>query len=113
MTDNTPAKVAFLIISDDPARAIPGLVMATRMKANRGVDIRVLFFGPAVRLAASGQIDTQLADLRAAGVGPAACRANVEQYGVTEEIAARPLELLAAGAEVEEFARLGYTVVSF
>lgn len=113
MTDQTPAKVAFLIISDDPARAVPGLVMAARMKANRGVDVRVLFFGPAVRLAATGQIDEQIEALRAAGVGPTACRANVEQYGVADEIGQRPLELLAAGAEVEEFARLGYTVVSF
>jgi hypothetical protein len=32
-----PAKIAFLILSDDPARAIPGLVMATRLKENRGL----------------------------------------------------------------------------
>ncbi len=114
MTDRDgPAKVAFLIISDDRERAVPGLVMATRMKLNRGADVRVLFFGPAVRLAASGLIDTQLAELRDAGIGTKACRANVEQYGVDEEIGVRPLELLAAGAEVEAFAREGYTVVSF
>ena len=106
-------RVAFMIISDDPARAVPGLVMATRMKLNRGADVRVLFFGPGVQLAASGLVDEQLRDLRDAGIGPKACRANVEQYGVATEIAARPLELLSAGAEVEEFALLGYTVVSF
>ncbi len=111
--DREPAKVAFLIISDDQARAVPGIVMATRMKVNRGVDVRVLFFGPAVRLAASGHIDTHLAALRDAGIGATACRANVEQYDVIDEISVRPLELLAAGAEVEAFAREGYTVVSF
>ena len=109
----TPAKIAFFIISDDPNRAVPGLVMATRLKSNRGADVRVLFFGPSVRLAASGQIDAQLAELHDVGIGTKACRANVEQYEVTEEIAARPLELLAAGAEVEAFALEGYTVVSF
>lgn len=112
-SEHSPAKVAFMIISDDPARAVPGMVMATRMKANRGVDVRVLFFGPAVRLAASGQIDGQLADLRDAGIATKACRANVEQYEVAEEIKVRPLELLSAGAEVEAFALEGYTVVSF
>ncbi len=111
--DREPAKVAFLIISDDQARATPGIVMATRMKVNRGVDVRVLFFGPAVRLAASGLIDAHLAALRDAGIATKACRANVEQYDVTDEISVRPLELLAAGAEVEAFAREGYTVVSF
>lgn len=111
--DDRPAKVAFMIISDDKSRAVPGLVMATRLKVNRGADVRVLFFGPAVRLAASGLIDTQLAELRDAGIGAKACRANVEQYDVDEEISVRPLELLSAGAEVEAFARDGYTVVSF
>lgn len=113
MTNELPAKIAFLIISDDPARAIPGLTMATRLKENRGADIRVLFFGPGVKLAASGQIDEQLRALQSAGIGAKACRANVEQYDVANEVSSRPLELLAAGAEVEEFALQGYTVVSF
>ena len=112
-SEQTSAKVAFMIISDDPARAIPGIVMATRMKMNRGVDVRVLFFGPSIKLAASGQIDSQLTDMHDAGIGTKACRANVEQYEVTQEISTRPLELLAAGAEVEAFALEGYTVVSF
>ncbi len=112
-TEQTPAKVAFMIISDDPARAVPGMVMATRMKANRGADVRVLFFGPGVRLAASGLIDLQLAEMRDAAIGATACRANVEAYDIVEEISVRPLELLAAGAEVEQFALQGYTVVSF
>ncbi len=113
MSEALPVKVAFMILTDDPGRGVPGLVMATRMKANRGADVRVLFFGPGVKLAASGAIDEQLEALRAAGIGPSACRANVEQYGLVDEIGARPLELLAAGAEVEDFARQGYTVLSF
>ncbi len=113
MPEDAPAKVAFLVLSDDPARAVPGLVMASRMKANRGADVRVLFFGPGVRLAASGAVDEQLQALREAGVLPKACTANVEQYGVGDQIGARPIELLAAGAEVEEFHRMGYTVLSF
>lgn len=113
MSQNEPVKVAFMILSDDPARALPGLVMAGRMKANRGADVRVLFFGPGVKLAASGAADEQLQALQQAGIVPKACTANVEQYGVGQQIGARPLELLAAGAEVEEFSRLGYTVLSF
>ncbi|MDA8341782.1 MAG: DsrE family protein [Actinomycetota bacterium] len=111
--DQLPAKVAFLILSDDPARAIPGLVMAARMKANRGADVRVLFFGPGVKLAASGAVDEQLQALGAAGIGLKACTANVEQYGLADEMSIRPIELLAAGAEVEDYARQGYTVLSF
>jgi hypothetical protein len=53
-----------------------------------------------VKLAASGQIDDQLSELESAGIGTKACLANVEQYGVADEIGTRPLELLAAGAEV-------------
>lgn len=112
-TNASPAKVAFLMLSDDPARTLPGLVLAARMKANRGADVRVLFFGPGVKIAASGAVDEQLDALRAAGVQPAACSANVDQYGLADEVASRPIELLAAGAEVEVFARGGYTVLSF
>lgn len=108
-----PARVAFLILSDDPNRAIPGLVMAARMKANRGAEVGVLFFGPGVRLVASGAADEQIQALQEAGIVPKACSANVEQYGVASEIEARPVELLAAGAEVERYALQGYTVLSF
>ncbi len=107
------AKVAFVILSDDPARAIPGLVLAGRMKENRGADVRLLFFGPGVRLAASGEADEHLATLRRVGVVPTACQANVAQYELDEQIGARPIELLAAGAEIESYALEGYTVVSF
>lgn len=113
MTAGDPARVAFLVLSDDPGRALPGLVMAERMKVNRGADVRVLFFGPGVKLAATGAVDEQLRALAAAGIGAKACAANVQQYGVAEEIGSRPVELLAAGAEVEDFARQGYTVLSF
>ncbi len=113
MTAEAPAKVAFLILSDDPGRALPGLVMASRMKANRGADVRVLFFGPGVKLLASGAADEQLSSLDAAGVTAKACAANVEQYGLEEQVQTRPVELLAAGAEVAEYSRLGYTVLSF
>ena len=68
-TTSKPAKVAFLILSDDPGRALPGLVMAARMKANRGADVRVLFFGPGVKLVASGAADEHLHTLRASGIG--------------------------------------------
>lgn len=111
--EHTSAKTAFMIISDDPTRAVPGIVMTTRMKMNRGVDIRVLFFGPSIKLAASDQIDSQLADSRDAGIGATACRTNVEQYEVTEEIGVRRLKLLPTSAEVESFAREGCTVVTF
>ncbi len=113
MTTSGPAKVAFLILSDDPARALPGLVMAARMKVNRGAEVRVLFFGPGVRLLASGAADEQLAALGEAAIRPLACSANVEQYGLTKEVGERPVGLVAAGAEVEEFALLGFTVLSF
>ncbi len=113
MLSEEQAKIAFLVLSEDPARAVPGLVMASRLKENRGADVRVMFFGPGVRLAASGKVDEQINVLRNVGVLPKACRANVEQFNLQTEMAERPIDLLAAGAEIEEYHRLGYTVVSF
>lgn len=57
--------------------------------------------------------DEQLQALRDAGIGPTACSANVEQYGVASEMAQRPVSLVAAGAGVEAFSREGFTVLTF
>jgi len=109
----TAAKIAFLIISNDSEKVMPGLVMARRIKENRGADVRVLFFGPAVKLASSGVLDEAIDSLAVAGISPKACSALVDQYGLKSEYAALPIELLAAGAEVESWAEGGYTVLSF
>ncbi|MHB8324417.1 MAG: DsrE family protein [Candidatus Dormibacteria bacterium] len=111
--DAQQVKIAFLILTDDVNRAAPGLMMATRLKANQGADVRVLFFGPGVKLASSGAIDSQLSTLREAGLMPMACTGNADQYGVRAELESRSIRLLAAGAEVASFAREGYTVLSF
>ncbi len=113
MSTESPVRVAFLMLSDEPARAMPGLVLAARMKAARGADVRVLFFGPGVKLAAGGTVDEQLEALREAEVPTTVCAANVDQFGVGPEVAERGLTRLSAGAEVEEFARQGYTVLTF
>lgn len=113
MTSTSPAKIAFLILTDSPDRGLPGLLMASRLKMNRGADVRVLFFGPGVRLAGSGAADQHLADLIDSGVKPTACAGQVEQFGLADEFASRPVELIAAGAEVEAYAQEGFTVLSF
>ncbi len=109
----TQAKVAFLIISDDPDRVLPGLVMARRLKENRGADVRVLFFGPAVKTAVSGPLDEAVQGLAEVGISAKACSTQVEHYELNRDYSARPIELLAAGAEVEAWATQGYTVLSF
>ena len=107
------AKVAFLIISSEADRARPGLIMASRLHANRGADVRVLFFGPGVALAASGKVDSEIEALREAEILPRACRANVESFKVEDQIASRDIELTNAGGDVIEFATQGYTVLTF
>lgn len=109
----TQAKVAFLILSDDPNRAIPGLTMAARMKENRDSDVSVLFFGPGVKLAADDRIHQQIEDLANLGIRTSACSNQVTAFGIETAMQARPIELLSAGAEVERFALEGFTVLSF
>ena len=109
----TQAKVAFLIVSNDPEKVLPGLVMARRLKENRSADVRVLFFGPAVKTAISGPLDEAVQGLAEAGISPKACSALVDQFELNSEYSASPIELLAAGAEVEAWATHGYTVLSF
>ncbi len=105
--------MAFLIISDDPDKVLPGLVMARRLKENRDADVRVLFFGLGVKTAVGGPLDEAVKGLAEAGISPKACSALVDQYDLSSDYSARPIELLAAGAEVEAWAANGYTVLSF
>ncbi len=109
----TQAKLAFLIISDDANKVLPGLVMARRLKENRDADVRVLFFGQGVKLAGTPAIDEPVKGLTEVGIMPKACITQVEQFGLKSEYSTRPFELLPAGAEVEAWAQGGYTVLSF
>lgn len=107
------AKVAFLILSDDPDRVIPGLIMAGRMKESRGTNVRVLFYGPGIKLASDGRVDQQIDDLAKLEIKVAACSNLAISYGVETSLQERPIELLSAGAEVERFVIEGFTVLSF
>ncbi len=106
-------KIAFMILSGDADRAGPGLTMAYRMKTNRNADIRVLFFGPGVKLAAGGQVDHEIKQLEGAGVIPRACVHNAETFGVDGQIRELGIELTRASGDIASFHEEGFTVLSF
>lgn len=81
--------------------------------ARNATDVRALFFGPGVRLAASRMSDDSWSALQAAGICGKACLANAEQCGLERAIEARPVDLLGTEPEVELHAQQGYTLLSF
>ena len=109
------AKIAFWITAGPDLRdkALANLILAGRLKTHRNQDVEVYFFGPGVRLASVGDaaIDEALATLTGAQVPLAACPANADQYGVTEQVSARGITMELAGEALVRLVEQGYQIV--
>ncbi len=110
------AKIAFWITAgpDQVDKAMSGLRLAQRLRANRGQDVRVYLFGPGVALGASdgAPVTEVLADLAASEVPMQACPANVAQMGLDEQVlTGRGIALEPAGNIMIELVESGYQIV--
>ncbi|WP_276938544.1 DsrE family protein [Ferrimicrobium acidiphilum] len=110
------AKIAFWITAgpDQADKALSGLRLAQRLRANRAQDTRVYLFGPGVALGESSipAVVAVLEDLRNSEVPVQACPANVEQMGLDEKvITGRGIELEPAGNVMIELVESGYQIV--
>lgn len=110
------AKIAFWITAgpDQVDKAMSGLRLAQRLRANRGQDVRVYLFGPGVALGESAipAVIEVLSDLRESEVPVQACPANVTQMGLDEKVlTGRGIALEPAGNIMIELVESGYQVV--
>ncbi len=109
------AKIAFWITAGPELadKALANLVLAGRLKKNRGQTVEVYFFGPGVKLAAhpSDAIRQAMAALAQAEVPVAACPANVEQYGLSAQITEQGIKMEPAGEALVRLVTDGYQVV--
>jgi hypothetical protein len=110
------AKIAFWITAgpDQVDKAMSGLRLAQRLRANRNQDVRVYLFGPGVALGESTlpAVVEVLSDLAASQVPVQACPANVTQMGLDEKvITERGIELEPAGNIMIELVESGYQVI--
>lgn len=111
------AKLAFWITAGPELedKALAGVVLAGRLKQNRGQDVEVYFFGPGVKLAgqASGRMKEALDALAEAKVPAGVCPFNAEQYGVTDELASNGYRMEPAGEALVRLVEEGYAVVGY
>jgi len=109
------AKVAFWITAGPGLadKALSNLVLAGRLKANRGQDVQVYFFGPGVELAgkAEGPLLEALKTLGQEQVPMAACPFNADQYGVTATMTEHGIHLEPAGEALIRLVEAGYQIV--
>jgi len=110
------AKIAFWITAgpDQVEKAMSGLRLAQRLRANRGQDVRVYLFGPGVALGTldGGPIVDVLAELSASEVSVKACPANVAQMGLDETVlTSRGVAMEPAGDVMIELVESGYQIV--
>lgn len=111
------AKVAFWITAGPEleAKAISGIILASRLKKNRGQDVEVYFFGPGVQLVGkpSEKVKEALAMLRDAEVHGGYCPFNAQQFDVETAVTAEGLHGEAAGEALVRLIEDGYQVVGY
>lgn len=111
------AKLAFWITAGPEleAKVLSGIVLASRLKKNRGQDVEVYFFGPGVELVGkpSPKVAEALAMLRDAEVHGGYCPFNAEQFGVEEAVSGAGLHGEAAGEALIRLVEDGYQVVGY
>ncbi|MCL6562758.1 MAG: DsrE family protein [Firmicutes bacterium] len=109
------AKIAFWITAGPELadKALANLVMAERLKKNRGQEVEVYFFGPGVKLAgeAQGKVREAIDALKAAEVPLRACPAIADQYGVTARMSEDGIVMEPAGQVLVRLVEEGYEVV--
>ncbi|WP_298345117.1 DsrE family protein [Ferrimicrobium sp.] len=109
-------KIAFWITAgpDQVDKAMSGLRLAQRLRANRGQDVRVYLFGPGVALGESSipAVLEVLSDLQESEVPVQACPANVTQMGLDEKVlTGRGIALEPAGNIMIELVESGYQII--
>ena len=76
--------------------------------------IRLLIWGPSVRLAAENpHIQAKLKEMMADGVEVWTCRACADNYGVTDKLEALGTQVLYVGAPFTEMIKAGWTHLTF
>ncbi|MBX5465945.1 MAG: DsrE family protein [Firmicutes bacterium] len=109
------AKIAFWITAGPELaeKVLPNLVMAERLKKQRGQEVEVYFFGPGIRLAAEaeGRMKEAIEALRSADIPMRACPAIADQYGVSARMTEQGIVLEPAGQVLVQLVESGYQVV--
>lgn len=110
-------KVAFWITAGPEleAKALSGIVLASRLKKNRGQDVEVYFFGPGVELVGkpSEKVKEALAMLRDAEVHGGYCPFNAQQFDVESAVSGEGLHGEPAGEALVRLIEEGYQVVGY
>ncbi len=111
------AKLAFWITAGPELadKALAGIVLATRLKQNRGQDVEVYLFGPGVKFAGEAQGDARakFMDLIKAEVPVGVCPANAESYGVKEILESEGYIMEPAGEALIRLNDSGYQIVGY
>ncbi|MCY0874997.1 MAG: DsrE family protein [Firmicutes bacterium] len=111
------AKMAFWITAGPELeeKALAGMVLASRLKKNRGQDVEVYFFGPGVKLVGSSseRVKEALSMLKDAQVVGSYCPFNAQQYSVEDAVSGAGLQPEPAGEALVRLVEQGYQVVGY
>ncbi|MCI0182998.1 MAG: DsrE family protein [Acidibacillus sp.] len=111
------AKLAFWITAGPELeeKALSGIILASRLKQNRGQDVEVYFFGPGVKLVGSEseRVKGALAMLQEAKVHGGFCPFNAQQYEVETAVSAAGLHGEQAGEALIRLAESGYQIIGY
>lgn len=110
-------KLAFWITAGPELeeKALSGLILAGRLKANRGQAMEVYLFGPGLRLVTSptARIKEALDKLREFEVPVGFCPANAKQQNAEDAMSASGYRPEPAGEAIVRLVEEGYEIVGY
>jgi hypothetical protein len=76
-------------------------------------QVRLIIWGPSAKLlAADGELQEELEELKLAGVALQACKACADQYGVSERLAELGVEVIFMGLPLTNYLKGDWVVLS-
>ena len=108
-------KLAVLWTSQDKEVAQKMVFMYTKNSKLRNWwgQVRLIIWGPSAKLlAADGELQAELEELKRAGVELQACKACSDQYGVSEKLAELGVEVIFMGQPLTGYLKGDWEVLS-
>jgi hypothetical protein len=116
-SDSGPSKPLVVIWSSRDREVAQNMVfMYTKNSKLEGWwdRVRLVVWGPSAKLLATDQeLQSELGELKEAGVELQACKACADRYGVSDKLGSLGIDVIYMGQPLTEYLKAGYPVITF
>ena len=115
MAESGPKGLAVLWVTRDKGAAQNMVFMYTKNSKLKGwwKDVRLIVWGPSAKLLAEDEeLQSELRELKSAGVELLACKRCADNYGVSDSLAALGVEVIYMGEPFTGMLKEGWATIS-